>query len=185
MESEQQWLLVAEMLAEIRNNPESKWSESSETLPDRAAILDRLERNWKATKPPWPNVPREVGPRVAEHVLGAIDAHVLMGYYPPPELLLALSALLSKYMDAAGKLTLEEVMFGKPKRRTGCYAAREQKPMRDAFTDAITRTAVLRGQTEADVGDLLEQVNSLVFRRADAESLLRAKRRAKAKKRTE
>ena len=185
MESEQQWRLVAEMLAEIRNNTGSSWSESNGTLPDRAAILERLERSWVATEPPYPDVPREVGPRVAEHVLNAIDAHVLMGYYPPPELLLALSALLSRYMDAAGKLTLEEVMFGKPKRRTGCYAARSQKPTRDMWTDALCKSAAHKGKPEADVASLLESFSSLVFRRADAESLLRAKRRAKAKKRTE
>lgn len=183
MESDEQWQLVAQMLAEIRGRVDSLESASGQ-LPDRAAILNRLERSWTALESPWPDVPREVGPRVAEHVLGAIDAHVLMGYYPPPELLLALSSLLHEYLEAAGKLTLEEVMFGKPKRRTGTYAARSQKPMRDMWTDAITKVAKSQGKSEAEVAELLEQSSTLLFRYADADSLLRAKRRANARKRT-
>ena len=169
MEKDQQWQLVADKLAAIRD-------------PNCPPEISRLEQSWGVVEPPWPNVPRESGPRVAEHVLTAIDAHVVMGYYPPPELLLALSSLLTEYMDAKGKLTLEAVMFGKPKRRTGCFAARSQKQMRDSFTDALTRVAARHGKPEADIAGLLEDVNQLVFCPADAESLLRAKRRATAKR---
>lgn len=182
MESGQQWELVAAMLAEIRGNAGSTWTQSIGTVPDRAAILSQLERGWNALGSPYPNKPREAGSHVAEHVLTAIDAHVRMGAYPPPELLLALSALLDQYLDAAGKLTLEEVMFGKPKRRTGSFAARSHLEVRSLFVDAIAQAASARGMSEGEIAATLEAGVERAFGRwADADSLLRARRRLKAK----
>lgn len=168
MEKDEQWALVAQKLALVEST-------------DCPKTVLRLEESWRAGAPPWPGVPRESGPRVAEYVLAAIDAHTEMGYYPPPELMLALSALLNEYLDGKGKLSLEEVFFGKPRRRTGSFAVRSVKHGRDLFTDAVTRAAAKGGQSEGKVGDILESVSALVFRRTDAESLLRAKRRANAR----
>jgi hypothetical protein len=47
-----------------------------------------------------------------------------VGVYPPPALLRALARGFSSYLDSGGDLSLEEAFFGKPKRRSGNFAAR-------------------------------------------------------------
>lgn len=183
MEKEQQWKLVAEKLRAVADTATTDPEPDEERLPTEAEAMARLEKYWQEMKPnPHPNVPREECSHVAEYVLPAIDCYTSLGYYPPPELMLALSVLLSEYMQGAGNLSLEEAMFGRPRRRTGTFAARNRNTGRDMLTDAITRAAAKHGQSEHEAIDLLESLSAIAFRRADGEALLRAKRRYKAKK---
>ena len=47
------------------------------------------------------------------------------GNYPPPELLIMITKCFNLYFEAEGALSLEEVFFGRPKKRAGNYSARK------------------------------------------------------------
>ena len=66
-----------------------------------------------------------------DHPLRVLFRCITCGRYPPPELLMAMRGAFDEYLEAGGDLTLEEVFFGKPKRRAGNYAKRNAKAERD------------------------------------------------------
>jgi hypothetical protein len=48
------------------------------------------------------------------------------GRYPTPEQLLSIAKCFQLYLEAEGKITLEEVFFGKPRKRSGNYSKRRR-----------------------------------------------------------
>ena len=63
--------------------------------------------------------------------MAALFVMVSMGLYPPPELMLAMLQAFIEYLEAEGRLELEDVFFGKPRQRAGNYARRRKKGERD------------------------------------------------------
>ncbi|WP_269619957.1 hypothetical protein [Zhongshania sp. BJYM1] len=62
------------------------------------------------------------------------------GRYPTPELMLSLAKSFQLYFEADGKLSLEEVFFGKPKQRSGNYAQQSLNENRYLlFHDCVNR----------------------------------------------
>jgi hypothetical protein len=62
--------------------------------------------------------------RVAMTPAEALFFHVEMGFYPPPEILLAVHDSYLTYLQGRGALTIEETLFGKPPRKGGNLAKR-------------------------------------------------------------
>jgi hypothetical protein len=54
-------------------------------------------------------------------------SNIYQGRYPPPEIVTMIAHCFTLYFKAEGKLSLEEVFFGKPKKRAGNYASRKSK----------------------------------------------------------
>ena len=92
--------------------------------------------------------------KLAHHPLALFFLYVSYGFYPPPELLIALHEAFEAYQKEKGRLTLEEAFFGKPVQRAGTYAQRSAargKVFSIAFethvtakVKKITRTAAQR-----------------------------------------
>ena len=59
--------------------------------------------------------------------LSDLKGYIDFGYYPPPEILLRITECFTEYYRCAGKLTLEEVFFGKPEKNSRNCASRIHK----------------------------------------------------------
>jgi len=89
--------------------------------------LRKLEDLWQAceragTYPPV--MQREEFDKLNIAPLRLMFFYISFGLYPPPELLLALHAIFSEYLERGGPLELETAFFGRSVPRAGNYAAR-------------------------------------------------------------
>lgn len=114
-----------------------------------------LRRQWEAQgEIKTPSV-QEWGFAPDTPPMAALFVMVGMGLYPPPELMLAMSQAFIEYLEAEGRLELEDVFFGKPRQRAGNYARRRKKGERDfrmavAYGQEKRRQATLQGEGPAE-----------------------------------
>lgn len=96
-----------------------------------------------------------------------------MGFYPPPELLMAIIDCFDVYMASRGKITLEESFFGRPKKSAGNYAKRRSsRDVRIALTMEFIRS-LREGHSRTEAA---EKVSALLDGRVDTDSILRMMR---------
>ena len=87
--------------------------------------LNGLEESWQVLDEFYGGVIKRADvERTADTPLEALLFHVEMGFYPPPELLLALARAYNVYRYTDGKVSLEEAFFGPPRRKAGNHAKR-------------------------------------------------------------
>lgn len=108
--------------------------------------------------------------RASKFPLSSLFYYVEMGFYPPPELLLALHSCWRVYEDACGEITLEEAFLGRPVQKAGNYARRRLSTMKWLritweFSDQLRSG---KSRTEA-----AEAASSAVGGKPDADSILR------------
>lgn len=88
-------------------------------------VLESLELRWRELEHRFSDSDkREDLPTTSDHPLSALFYFVEMGFYPPPELLLALLDAWEIYIAGSGEISLDEAFFGPTKRRAGNYARR-------------------------------------------------------------
>ena len=106
------------------------WREKFETKADNDPDPHGWESTWNAIEAVQQS-PVERGAQLGryENPLSALFFIIDMGFYPPPELLLALHDMYSLYKAFEGKLTLEEAFNGKPRKGIGNYAARKARDL--------------------------------------------------------
>lgn len=139
----QQWELVQKLRADLSHSADSlahykgeKWSDRNvddgEYLTPNQALAD-LEHTWRNISTAAPVPPlfanrepplADDGVRIAGTPLEALVTYLACGYYPPPELLLAVRHAVESYFDGEGQRELEECFFGRPRRKAGNHAAR-------------------------------------------------------------
>ena len=112
--------------------------------------------------------------------LGAFRCMIEDGFYPPPEVLLALDDCFEMYMAHRGKVELEQIFFGEKKRGVGNYAARTYKYK--AY-EHLSRLLRINGFTEHKTQvEIAESVIELFKLTDDVDSFLRGYRRYVANK---
>lgn len=85
--------------------------------------LDGLEMRWQELEHRFADSNRrEDLPRTSAHPLSALFYYVEAGFYPPPELLLALLDAWEVYLAARGEISLDEAFFGPAKKKAGNYS---------------------------------------------------------------
>ncbi|WP_447067203.1 hypothetical protein [Vibrio alginolyticus] len=97
----------------------------TDNYPWRAAAEDLWKETSYAQQDDLTNIPREN--KRAATPLEALLADLDMPRYQPIEVLVAVKEAFSIYMNARGKLTLEDVFFGPLTKGVGNYAARSWK----------------------------------------------------------
>ena len=132
MEADQQWALVVQVRDALKRN-------------DTKQVGLGLEESWQCLDiSSDPYLLRE-SCNLSDLVLPSIVTWIEeIDDYPPPEMLIALVTMFNRYKDAAGRLTLEEALLGKPVQRIGSYAARKAKF--DAELEIGFRLAFLGGK---------------------------------------
>jgi len=173
VDSKEQWALVAQIRERLAHD-------------DHTQVGYGLEESWR-------NLQVDTGPflkredaKFSEFVLPSIVSWIKeIDDYPPPELLIALCVMFQRYLDAAGTLKLENALFGKPKQRTGAYAAR--RPKRDDVAVDIGFAFAYRGGKNRGMSDAAAAAyaqNHVEVRQGkcpDAETMLKRMRRARAR----
>jgi hypothetical protein len=104
-------------------------TEAMEHLQNQWNTLDKFsdeDFDWRACENHIPNY------RNLTTVQAFVSA-VMAGGYPTPELMLSLAKSFELYFTAAGELSLEEVLFGRPRKRAGIFASRSIRELRFLF----------------------------------------------------
>lgn len=138
-------------------------------------VVDALNEAWDSLEPLYqcegvPCVKRGAASSASENPLSSLFYYIEMGFYPPPELMLALADAWSVYRAGCGAVTLEEAFLGRSVQKAGNYAKRDQaklKKMRIRWEFA----ALLRnGRSRQEAA---EEISNLFHGRPDADSILR------------
>jgi len=110
---------------------------------------------------------------ISSSPLSSFFYFVDMGFYPPPELMLALHDCLQCYEGSRGDVSLEEAFFGKPKKGAGNYSGRSYSRRRMIMMrwefDGLLREGKSRN-------DAAESLSTMMGGKPDADSILRVMR---------
>ena len=106
-----------------------EWYEFLESNKGDESWVDGYNEAWESIAPLYEYkgkscVDRGAECRSAETPLATLFYFVEMGFYPPPELLLALSDAWKSYEQCSGYVSLEEAFLGPTKKKAGNYARR-------------------------------------------------------------
>lgn len=108
--------------------------------------------------------------RVSGTPISAFFYFVDMGFYPPPELMLALRDCWETYMGNMGTMSLEEAFIGKPKKGAGNYASRKGSSFKRMRMQWDFADFMGQGLTRAQAAEALSQI---LGGKPDADSILR------------
>lgn len=100
----------------------------------------------------------------------ALSYLIGMGFYPPPELLLAIADCIDTYMANGGSMTLEEAFFGRPKKSAGNHAKRSESRTRKIALKWRFIEYLRAGNSRIQAA---EMVSELFNHSIDADSVLR------------
>lgn len=169
---DQQWSLVESTKLKLqeaaRNLEKSKcWESAIEAKGEETQSLANLEHTWltitaQTSLPPLlaSRVYITEDARVGATPIEAIVSYLDKGYYPPPELLLAVRHAFYSYRDAEGERTLEECFFGKPKQRAGNYSARSAQALQEfGWAFEILARSKAAGSDEKVAGEIVNREN--------------------------
>lgn len=109
----------------------------------------------------WQTMHRGSGePLATRHpdALTGVMLYLRLGLYPPPELLIALVEDYERYLKGAGRVSLEEAFFGKPRRKVGSRAAA-------TFKNAAMVAAVMAYWEYRDAGKTDREAVALAWRK--------------------
>jgi len=91
---------------------------------DDYPILTGLEYYWEQIESTYDNAcPDREDFQCEKTPLLLFCLYLSLGFFPPPEVLLAISICFEKYLEAGGDLSLDEVFFGKPHKKRTSFAA--------------------------------------------------------------
>lgn len=117
--------------------------------------------------------------RVSGTPISAFFYFVDMGFYPPPELMLALHDCWETYMANMGTMSLEEAFIGKPKKGAGNYASRKGSSFKRMKMQWDFADFMGQGLSRSQAAEALSQ---LLGGKPDADSILRMFRGVKPMK---
>ena len=105
------------------NQNSKKWRDQLQEGGDYP-VLASLNESWAILEEKYQVINRE---DVASSPLGALDYYFDLGFYPPPEIILSILDCYQYYLAMRGKVTLEDVFFGKLERGVGNHSARKAR----------------------------------------------------------
>lgn len=161
---EEQWQQVAnwhELLEHERKDAESPYNGFNaawDVILSEGHTVNERGQNLSATAP----TPIETLSYMLE-----------MGFYPPPELLMAIIDCFDAYMANGGRITLEEAFFGRPMKSAGNYAKRRSSRSRNLALKMEFIGFLSEGHSRIEAA---EKVSVLLDGRVDADSILRMMR---------
>lgn len=128
----------------------------------------------------------------AKTPLEAFVYYVDSGFYPPPEILLAVKSCFDAYMSFKGRVELEEIFFGERKKGVGNFSAKEShNAIFDfmQFKESLNSIKSANNKQKKTQTELAEEVINKFYpshnepsELADLDSFLRSYRRWKKKR---
>jgi hypothetical protein len=123
---------------------------------DNYPVLEGLESSWQLLDSMYQGVIKRANDdRCADTPLAAFFYYVDMGFYPPPELLLALHDSYRVYAASRGDISLEEAFFGPPRRKAGTYANREAVRFQRLVWGLNIHRLMRKGHTKAQAAECI------------------------------
>tara|TARA_R110001583_G_C5653815_1_gene408998 strand:+ start:1393 stop:1968 length:576 start_codon:yes stop_codon:yes gene_type:complete len=143
---------------------------------DDYPVLSGLEGAWAEIEHLYEGLELRDGDpeKIADSPVDALCYMIESGFYPPPELLLALADCFRLYESGDGVVELEEAFYGPRKNRVGNHAARRKKLLNhmglglDILASRIKDQPLIKAAEEHITNHSLD---------IDPESLLRSYRR--------
>ncbi|NVJ62194.1 MAG: hypothetical protein HWE27_17540 [Gammaproteobacteria bacterium] len=159
-----------------------KWQNKLLNNSSDYPVLDGLEHAWAILEEEYnEEFPGSVR-REQFSSVSPFDAFMYMvgaGFYPTPEVLLAIHECFETYINMEGKVSLEDVFFGKKERGIGNYSAREARARILSHLDFCINLNHLSLKEKKSQYLLAEEVIELFKLDTDPETLLRQYRRHK------
>jgi hypothetical protein len=154
-------------------------------------VLDGLEQSWQILSADYgsfgnsPLIDRHDLRKTSSSPLGCFLTLIDFGFYPPPEILLAIANGFDAYFSAGGQLELEEIFFGKPLRGHGNFSNRKRTGERYLSFHFHSSLGHLKAKKDGKKAPTLEQsaenwLNDEIFGsqvEVDVDSFLRGYRR--------
>lgn len=100
-------------------------------IHDEYPIMSALESAWRVLENNYEVIKREEHP--SDNPILSIEYYLGLGFYPPPELMMILSDSLSLYFNCAGKLSLDEILFGKKHKKTSSFSYNKHQKFKYQF----------------------------------------------------
>jgi hypothetical protein len=110
---------------------ESLWKRVAKNREDLSKgenfpALHSLEQSWEVLDEFYGGIVKRAGAeRTGSTPFDDVMFHIEMGFYPPPELMLAVLDSYRTYLQGAGALTMEDCFFGRPRRKAGGHAQQQ------------------------------------------------------------
>ena len=161
---EEQWQQVANwyaLLEHERKDPESPYNGFNDSWDRIVSEGHTVDERGQALS--------NTAPSPIETLSYMLD----MGFYPPPELLMAIIDCFDAYMANGGKITLEEAFFRRPKKSAGNYAKRRSSRSRNFALKMEFIGFLNEGHSRIEAA---EKVSVLLDGGVDADSILRMMR---------
>lgn len=145
-------------------NCEASYQKLASDEAENYPVLDGLKTAWAELESQY-NYPNgkplfERGhalQKIASTPLAALFYFVDGGFYPPPELLLALCETYEHYMAANGEISLEEAFFGPPIPKAG-NQARRKNALLIKFSKSLDMARLLKeGKTKMQAAEILAE----------------------------
>jgi hypothetical protein len=145
-------------------NCEASYQKLASDEAENYPVLDGLKTAWAELESQY-NYPNgkplfERGralQKIASTPLAALFYFVDGGFYPPPELLLALYETYEHYMAADGEISLEEAFFGPPIPKAGNHARRRNTTLTN-LSKILDMTRLRKeGKTKIQAAEILAE----------------------------
>lgn len=102
---------------------------------------------------------------------------ISLGFYPPPEVLLAVYDNFNEYIEAEGAKTLETVFFGRPTKKSGNFAARRHAELKKGFLALRTELLMRKGMSQIAAAETVAcEAEKAGYGAIDAETIARVHR---------
>jgi hypothetical protein len=147
-------------------------------------VLESLEETWGGISADYGSlITRDDDERTAETPLNAFLFLIDSGFYPPPEILLAVAQCFEHYQGCAGDVDLEDVFFGERKKGVGNYAARKSRDFLYRYLWFLETLECMPGKKDLPKKPLAELADGMFqhfkISEYDVDSFLRSYRRWK------
>lgn len=153
----------------------------SDYKQDDFPMLAGLENSWKAITEQTPFLLEGREALSIGSPLSAFMCNVAAGYYPPPEVMLAMLTCFEHYYARNGQKTLDEIFFGKPHGKKTNAAFAEKKNMRyssfERFYQSRVKNSGSNSETLVDIAEAFLKSDFHDGTKIDPETFLRGYRR--------
>lgn len=114
-------------------------------------VLNGLEESWKILEDDYQVIDRSNHP--SSNPLGSFTYYVDFGFYPPPEIMLALCKCFERYERAEGDLSLDEAFFGHKHKKRKSLAYKEGKKQKYFVFHSLWASG-MRRRVDGDLNSL-------------------------------
>lgn len=140
--------------------------------------LAMLEHSWNILSNDYKVIARDDDEKISDLPITAFMFFIDLGFYPPPEILLAIHKAYETYMTY-DEPSFEDVFFGPPIKRAGNFSARHKKEILIMHMNSEFQKLLKKGMRRIEAAEIISEKFNNAY---EPESLLRIFRGKTGKK---